>query len=55
GGFLAWQRRRRYRRRCDLFMYRRDEIEKLFRKMPCAGFEIEKISRDFFVTAYMSK
>lgn len=55
GGFLAWQRRRRYRRRCDLFMYRRDEIEKLFREMPCVSFEIEKISRDFFVTAHLNK
>ena len=52
-GILARQRRWRYRRRCDLYMYRRDEIEKLFDGTPCIRIEIEKISRDYFVTAHM--
>lgn len=47
GGILAWQRRLRYWKRCDLFMYRRDQISDL-----CAGltFQAEKIGRDYFVT-----
>jgi SAM-dependent methyltransferase len=52
-GILAWQRRRRYRKKCDLFMYRRADIPELFREMPCRRISVEKISRDFFVTAYM--
>lgn len=52
-GLLAWQRRRRYRKRCDLFMYRRREIMPLFDKFACAGIEIEKLSRDYVVTVDM--
>lgn len=55
GGFLAWQRRRRYRDKCDLYLYRRDKVEKLFQEQSCEKIEIEKISRDYFVTVYMRK
>lgn len=49
GGPLAWQRQWRYRNRCDLFLYRRDEIENLLLRTG-AAYSIEPIGRDFFVT-----
>jgi len=49
-GILAWQRRRRYRDRCDLFMYRRREIPNLFEGLTLKKIKIEKLSRDYFVT-----
>ena len=55
GGFLAWQRQRRYRDRCDLFMYHRQQVEKLFKNLPIDNITIEKISRDYFVTVLMPK
>jgi 2-polyprenyl-3-methyl-5-hydroxy-6-metoxy-1,4-benzoquinol methylase len=52
-GFLAWQRRVRYRKKCDLFMYRRNQFERLFTNLPCLRIEVNKLSRDYFVIAYM--
>jgi 2-polyprenyl-3-methyl-5-hydroxy-6-metoxy-1,4-benzoquinol methylase len=49
GGLLAWQRQLRYRTRCDLFLYREDQIRGLF-SATGAPFSIESIGRDFFVT-----
>ena len=49
GGFLAWQRKMRYRNRCDLFLYREDEIQSLLSPTG-ASFLIESNGRDFFVT-----
>ena len=49
-GILAWQRRRRYRHKCDLYMYRRREIPELFRGLNYENIKIEKLSRDYFVT-----
>jgi ubiquinone/menaquinone biosynthesis C-methylase UbiE len=49
GGPLAWQRKLRYRNRCDLFLYREDQIRTLF-SATGAMFSIEPIGRDFFVT-----
>jgi len=49
GGPLAWQRQWRYRNRCDLFLYRHDEIASLLSRTG-AAFSIEPIGRDFFVT-----
>jgi hypothetical protein len=51
GGVLGWQRKLRYKDRCDLFMYRRKQIDDLFRYTHFGEFEVERISRDFFVTA----
>jgi len=51
GGPLAWQRRLRYRSRCELYMYTRDQIEKLFASFGGIHATIEPIARDFFVTA----
>jgi len=49
GGPLAWQRQLRYRNRCDLFLYRHEEIHNLLSRTG-APFLIESIGRDFFVT-----
>ena len=53
GGFLAWQRKVRYKKRCDLYMYKKEQITELFGKMKCKEIKIEKISRDYFVTVYL--
>ncbi len=52
GGILAWQRKQRYKKRCQLFLYNRAQLDALFSGRKCKRFEIEKISRDFFVTVY---
>jgi SAM-dependent methyltransferase len=49
GGPLAWQRQLRYRNRCDLFLYREEQIRRLLAPTG-AAFSIESIGRDFFVT-----
>jgi hypothetical protein len=49
GGPLAWQRQWRYRNRCDLFLYREEQIRDLL-KPTGAPFTIDPIGRDFFVT-----
>lgn len=49
GGPLAWQRQLRYRSRCDLFLYREDQIRSLFSSAD-ATYTVEPIGRDFFVT-----
>jgi SAM-dependent methyltransferase len=49
GGPLAWQRQLRYRNRCDLFLYRHEQIHSLLSRIG-AAFLIESIGRDFFVT-----
>jgi ubiquinone/menaquinone biosynthesis C-methylase UbiE len=49
-GVLAWQRRMRYKSRCDLFMYTEPQLRELFRGKD-ADVTIEPIARDYFVTA----
>jgi len=51
GGFLAWQRKLRYRSRCDLYLYTEKGLHDLFREAGASGVKIERIERDFFVTA----
>jgi 2-polyprenyl-3-methyl-5-hydroxy-6-metoxy-1,4-benzoquinol methylase len=51
GGFLAWQRKLRYKSRCSLFMYREDQVLELFAGLPNTSVTIEKLKRDLFVTA----
>jgi 2-polyprenyl-3-methyl-5-hydroxy-6-metoxy-1,4-benzoquinol methylase len=51
GGLLAWQRKLRYRDRCALYLYTRSQVERLFETVGGAVVTIEKIDRDFFVTA----
>jgi SAM-dependent methyltransferase len=50
GGVLAWQRKLRYRSRCDLFLYTERQLRELFASFPGVETSIEPIARDFFVT-----
>ncbi len=50
GGILAWQRKRRYRRRCPLFLYSRSEIGNLLAGIVGVKWTIESAARDWFVT-----
>jgi ubiquinone/menaquinone biosynthesis C-methylase UbiE len=54
GGPLAWQRKMRYKSRCDLFLYSRPQLEELFSRNDSDA-TIERIARDFFVTATRRK
>jgi 2-polyprenyl-3-methyl-5-hydroxy-6-metoxy-1,4-benzoquinol methylase len=50
GGALAFQRKLRYRNRCFLKFFTREEILDLLATLPIASHGIERISRDYFVT-----
>ncbi len=55
GGILAWQRKLRYQKRCELFLYSRSQIESALEDMSTSvgtklAWSIERIGRDFFVT-----
>jgi len=50
GGLLAWQRRLRYKKRCELYLYTQDRVRSLFENIPGTRFSCERIARDFFVT-----
>jgi SAM-dependent methyltransferase len=54
-GILAWQRRLRYKWKCDLFMYNREQLNELFGDMGHAEIEVEQVSRDFLVTVRIEK
>lgn len=54
-GFLAWLRRIRYKKRCDLYMYDADEIRKLFESAGYPDIILKKISRDYFVTVIIKE
>ena len=54
GGILAYQRKVRYRKRCPLFLYTQDDLSRLFSRFKQYPCNIEKISRDFFVTLTLS-
>lgn len=53
GGILARQRKIRYRRKCDLFLYKEEEVCELFVGESYEKLEVERISRDLFVTVHM--
>jgi len=50
GGILAFQRKLRYRSRCFLKLYHREDIEDLMAVLKISSYSIERIDRDFFVT-----
>lgn len=50
-GLLAWQRRIRYRRKCDLFMYNKVQLDELFTSFEDFDCTIEKLHRDYIVVA----
>jgi 2-polyprenyl-3-methyl-5-hydroxy-6-metoxy-1,4-benzoquinol methylase len=51
GGVLAWQRKLRYRSRCDLFLYSEEDVHRIMREAAASTFEITRIGRDMFVAA----
>jgi cyclopropane fatty-acyl-phospholipid synthase-like methyltransferase len=51
GGFLAWQRKLRYRFRCPLHLYEREQVKQLFNGMHNVDVDVVQIHRDYFVTA----
>ncbi len=53
GGVLAWQRKLRYKKKCDLFMYSINQLYSLFGNMNYKKIEVQKIGRDFFVIISM--
>ena len=54
-GILAWQRRLRYRWKCPLFMYSRDDLDVIFRLIPSVSYRIESIARDWLVVVEKNK
>ena len=50
GGFLAFQRKLRYKSRCYLRLYSYEDIKRLLNSLNIKSYSIEKIRRDFFVT-----
>ncbi len=54
-GFLAWQRKIRYKFKCPLFLYSKEEIVKIIKSVTDFPFTIEKLPRDYYVTIYVQK
>lgn len=50
GGFLAWQRKIRYKFKCPLFLYTEQQLRELFTDINPWQYKIEKIKRDYFIT-----
>jgi ubiquinone/menaquinone biosynthesis C-methylase UbiE len=50
GGILGWQRRMRYKSRCELYLYTEPQIRSIVSSLGVKGWNVETISRDFFVT-----
>jgi SAM-dependent methyltransferase len=55
GGFLAFQRKLRYKSRCYLRLYSYEDIKRLLNSLNIKLYTIEKIRRDFFVTIDLNK
>ena len=53
GGLLAWQRKLRYKTRCNLLMYTEDQVQRIFSATKVARVDVSRIDRDLFVTAYI--
>lgn len=52
GSFLAWQRKLRYKQRCDLFLYDYEKLHRLFEQLNQVRVDYVKLARDYFVTVY---
>jgi hypothetical protein len=50
GGFLAWQRKLRYKLKCPLYLYSDAQVHKLFGNYPGWKYRIKNCDRDYFVT-----
>ncbi len=53
GGVLAWQRRLRYKSRCELFLYTEGQVRSFFDGTRAKKVDVEVIARDLFVTAHV--
>ncbi|HEY2512721.1 MAG TPA: methyltransferase domain-containing protein [Polyangiaceae bacterium] len=53
GGVLAWQRRVRYKSRCDLYLYGEEQVRSFFDGTRAKKVDVEVIARDLFVTAHV--
>lgn len=51
GGILAWQRRMRYKSRCPLYLYSKEDLIRLFSIRNGFRSQIKKIDRDYWVKA----
>ena len=49
-GFLAWQRKIRYKFKCPLYLYNEKQLKNLFSDISPWHYTLENIGRDFFVT-----
>jgi SAM-dependent methyltransferase len=49
-GFLAWQRRMRYRLKTPLYMYSREDLDTLFQDLSVERVQSIRIARDYFVS-----
>jgi len=52
-GILAWQRKLRYKSRCELYMYTEEQAKQLFANHDQAQISVESLGRDLFVTVDM--
>lgn len=52
-GILAWQRKLRYKSRCELYMYKEDQVKRLFANRGNEQISMEDLGRDLFVTVDM--
>ncbi|HEY6351171.1 MAG TPA: methyltransferase domain-containing protein [Candidatus Angelobacter sp.] len=52
-GILAWQRKLRYKSRCELYMYTEEQAKQLFTNHDKAQISGESLGRDLFVTLDM--
>lgn len=52
-GILAWQRKLRYKSRCELYMYTENQVRQLFKNYDKVRVSMESLGRDLFVAAQM--
>jgi 2-polyprenyl-3-methyl-5-hydroxy-6-metoxy-1,4-benzoquinol methylase len=50
GGLLAWQRKLRYKSRCELFMFDEAAVRRVVAGLNYRAIRIEEAARDYFVT-----
>ncbi len=54
-GIMGWQRKMRYRSRCELYLYTEKQVLDLFSGLGCRKLHAEKIARDLFVEVDMKR
>ena len=48
-GFLAWQRKIRYKRKCALYLYSHKQLVEMLNQISCKSYKIIDLKRDYFV------